>query len=191
MATHSSILVWRIPWTEKPGGIQPTGLQRVKHDGATNTFTFTLYPLYIKSNHLITQIYTDTDAYIQYPFNGQLLLRRHAFMQEQNNNHCTYMGPQGSQKPKVQSDNKILDYDSFVFAHLQRFLGHCEATTTPRIRNMNVAGLGDSSLLSLVSPSLSFYFTILNFTRYSIPSPSHLFSIPKSLCILKYLIVSK
>ena len=27
MATHSSILVWRIPWTEEPGGLQSTGLQ--------------------------------------------------------------------------------------------------------------------------------------------------------------------
>ena len=26
MATHSSILAWRIPWTEEPGGLQPTGL---------------------------------------------------------------------------------------------------------------------------------------------------------------------
>ena len=30
MATHSSILVWRIPWTEEPGGIQSMGLQRVR-----------------------------------------------------------------------------------------------------------------------------------------------------------------
>ena len=32
MATHSSILAWRIPWMEEPGGLQPTGLQRVGHD---------------------------------------------------------------------------------------------------------------------------------------------------------------
>ena len=32
MATHSGILVWEIPWTEQPGGLQPTGLQRVRHD---------------------------------------------------------------------------------------------------------------------------------------------------------------
>ena len=31
MATHSSIPVWRIPWTEKPGGLQFMGLQRVRH----------------------------------------------------------------------------------------------------------------------------------------------------------------
>ena len=31
MATHSSILVWEIPWTENLGGLQPMGLQRVRH----------------------------------------------------------------------------------------------------------------------------------------------------------------
>ena len=31
MATPSSILAWRIPWTEEPGGLQSMGLQRVKH----------------------------------------------------------------------------------------------------------------------------------------------------------------
>ena len=32
MATHSSILAWRIPWTEDPGGLQSMGSQRVGHD---------------------------------------------------------------------------------------------------------------------------------------------------------------
>ena len=32
MSTHSSILAWRIPWTEEPGGLQSMGLQRVGHD---------------------------------------------------------------------------------------------------------------------------------------------------------------
>ena len=31
-ATHSSILAWKIPWTEKPGGLQSIGSQRVGHD---------------------------------------------------------------------------------------------------------------------------------------------------------------
>ena len=35
MATHSSILAWRIPWTEEPDGLQSTGLQRVGHTEAT------------------------------------------------------------------------------------------------------------------------------------------------------------
>ena len=41
MATHSSILAWRIPRTEGPGGLQSMGLQRIRHNSATNTFTFT------------------------------------------------------------------------------------------------------------------------------------------------------
>ena len=32
MATHSSIHAWKIPWMEKPGGLQSMGLQRVGHD---------------------------------------------------------------------------------------------------------------------------------------------------------------
>ena len=32
IATHSSILAWRIPWTEGPGGLQSMGSQRVGHD---------------------------------------------------------------------------------------------------------------------------------------------------------------
>ena len=32
MATHSSILVWKIPWREEPGGLQSMGLQKVRHD---------------------------------------------------------------------------------------------------------------------------------------------------------------
>ena len=31
MATHSSILAWRFPWTEEPGGLQSMGSQRVRH----------------------------------------------------------------------------------------------------------------------------------------------------------------
>ena len=35
MATHSSILAWKIPWTEEPDGLQSMGSQRVGHDLAT------------------------------------------------------------------------------------------------------------------------------------------------------------
>ena len=34
MATHSSILAWKIPWTEEPGGLLSTGSQRVRQDCA-------------------------------------------------------------------------------------------------------------------------------------------------------------
>ena len=38
MATHCSILAWKIPWTEEPSGLWSMGLQRVERDQATNTF---------------------------------------------------------------------------------------------------------------------------------------------------------
>ena len=40
MATHCSILAWRVPWTEEPGGLQSVRSQRVRHNWATNNFTF-------------------------------------------------------------------------------------------------------------------------------------------------------
>ena len=40
MATHSSTLAWKIPWTEEPGRLQPTGSQRVGHAERLH-FTFT------------------------------------------------------------------------------------------------------------------------------------------------------
>ena len=39
MATHSSILAWKIPWTVKPGGLQSMGSQRVGHDWVTKQTT--------------------------------------------------------------------------------------------------------------------------------------------------------
>ena len=42
MTTHSSILAWRIPWTEEPGGLQSMGSQRVGHDWATKHSTLIL-----------------------------------------------------------------------------------------------------------------------------------------------------
>ena len=47
IASHSSILAWRIPWTEEPGGWQSVGLQRVRYAWQTNTqgvqYTFLIY----------------------------------------------------------------------------------------------------------------------------------------------------
>ena len=40
MSTHSSILAWRIPWTEELGGLQSMGSQRVRHNWVTNTLGF-------------------------------------------------------------------------------------------------------------------------------------------------------
>ena len=40
MATRSSILAWRIPWTEEPDGLQSMGSQTIRHNLVTSTFTF-------------------------------------------------------------------------------------------------------------------------------------------------------
>ena len=43
MASHSSVLAWRIPWTEEPGGLESMGSQRVRHDGRDSTQAGTSY----------------------------------------------------------------------------------------------------------------------------------------------------
>ena len=59
MATYFSILAWKIPWTEKPGGLQSTGSRRVRHYwAAEHTCTYQLFItcivaflLYLKRDH--------------------------------------------------------------------------------------------------------------------------------------------
>ena len=53
MATHSSILAWRIPWTEETGGLQFMGSQRDRRDRETNTNTY-MFLRPIKENMLLT-----------------------------------------------------------------------------------------------------------------------------------------
>ena len=65
--THSSILVWRLPWTEEPGWLQSMGSQRVGHDWATNTFTFhfhrySKYPSCLLLIHIVTTVSFNTAA---------------------------------------------------------------------------------------------------------------------------------
>ena len=51
MATHSSILVWKIPWTEEPGRLQSTESQRVGHDRGTEHI-YTQLQVLVKSSFL-------------------------------------------------------------------------------------------------------------------------------------------
>ena len=61
MATHSSILAWRIPWTEEPGGLQIMELWKVRPNWVTNTFTFThrSHPAHLPNGHYL-DIHSDT-----------------------------------------------------------------------------------------------------------------------------------
>ena len=56
MATHSSILAWKIPWTEEPGSLQSMGLQRVGHELATSLFTSLSHPYMITGKTIHYQI---------------------------------------------------------------------------------------------------------------------------------------
>ena len=60
MGTHSTILAWRIPWTEGPGGLQSTGSQRVRHNQATYTFTF--LDVYHSSPDLSSEVHSQISA---------------------------------------------------------------------------------------------------------------------------------
>ena len=54
VATHSFILAWRIPWTEEPGRLQSMGLQRVRHDWATNSTTTFKVDIQFQAQKLVT-----------------------------------------------------------------------------------------------------------------------------------------
>ena len=54
MATHSSILAWRIPWTEEPGGEESMGPQRVGRDWATTTLSFMLQ--HVSALHSVSEM---------------------------------------------------------------------------------------------------------------------------------------
>ena len=73
MVTHSSILAWKISWTEEPGGLQSTGSQRAGHDWATNTYLLVLliYKIFSFSLEVFITIPTKTlafssDSYISF-----------------------------------------------------------------------------------------------------------------------------
>ena len=52
MATHSSILAWRIPWMEEPGGLQSMGLQGIEYDQSTDTSLHICSNIYISFKYV-------------------------------------------------------------------------------------------------------------------------------------------
>ena len=63
MAIHSSILAWRIPWTEGPGRLQSMGSQRVEHDWVT--ITISLCPETLLNGLLVLIVFLCIDYYQQ------------------------------------------------------------------------------------------------------------------------------
>ena len=63
MATHSSILAWKIPWTKEPGELESMGLQRVLHDWATSLESKpNLCSQSFRRKHLVSYIVTEISA---------------------------------------------------------------------------------------------------------------------------------
>ena len=58
MATHSSILAWRIPWTEEPGCLQPIGSHRVRHDLAKRHIIKTYIFMWLSSKAFLFYMFT-------------------------------------------------------------------------------------------------------------------------------------
>ena len=56
METYSSILAWRLPWTEKPGRLRPMGPQRAGHNWATNTDIHKQYTMYFQNLYTLFHI---------------------------------------------------------------------------------------------------------------------------------------
>ena len=64
IATHSSILAWRIPWTEEPGGLQSIGWKRVGHDWVTkrNTDQVSGFSKYCQFSKVAEQIHSPSSG---------------------------------------------------------------------------------------------------------------------------------
>ena len=88
MATHSSILAWRIPWMEKPGGLQSTGSQRIWHDWETLSKNIwklaspgitrkklTLWMAYFKHVHSLENDLTCFPIAVELPFGPNRVIR--------------------------------------------------------------------------------------------------------------------
>ena len=72
MATHSSILTWRIPWTKEPVRLQSMGLQRAGHDLATNAFTSLFNIQFIDDTVIYLTIALWMEAWLFPDFNGSM-----------------------------------------------------------------------------------------------------------------------
>ena len=62
MVIHSSILAWRIPWTEESGGLQSAGSQRVRHDSATSLSSFLSFFSFQSEGIYLRMTYTEIQA---------------------------------------------------------------------------------------------------------------------------------
>ena len=107
IATHSSILAWRISWTEEPGRLQFTGSQTVGYDWATNTVTFSLWCVACKNikslccmSVLVAQLCVTLCDPIDYSLPGSSL---HGILQARILEWVAMPFPRGSSWPRDQT----------------------------------------------------------------------------------------
>ena len=62
VATHSSVLAWRITWIKEPGDLQSIRSQRVRYNSATNTHTHSIKRLVCKYSYQLTYTYNNMDG---------------------------------------------------------------------------------------------------------------------------------
>ena len=75
MATHSNALAWEIPWTEKPGGLQSTGSQRVRHNWVTEHVHMHIqHPVLMWSKSILIQGETDKQFALETILKGNFQL---------------------------------------------------------------------------------------------------------------------
>ena len=99
MATHSTILAWRSPWTEEPGGLQSTGSKRVRHDLAracahahTRTHTHT-------HTHTKKALDFDTSLYTLHPRNKMIRCPEVGSMDQQSGKTSSNAPPSWGKQP--------------------------------------------------------------------------------------------
>ena len=94
MATHSRIPAWRIPWTEKPGGIQSVGSQRVEQDWSNSAHTHTWYSFrdqgHLPSSLVIGRIqFLTINHWMRSSFPWHMILNSQANNTASNPSHCS------------------------------------------------------------------------------------------------------
>ena len=107
MATHSSVLAWRMLWSEEPGGLHSTGLQRVRHIPHKKIKLQTISLMKVKV--LITQSYPALCNPMDYSLPGSSV---HGILQARTLEWVAMPSPRGSPNPGIKPASPALHVDS-------------------------------------------------------------------------------
>ena len=77
--THSSILAWKIPWTEEPGRLQSMGLQRVLHDSETSLCLICVLLFQLSVYSYMEYLFSSPHFNFVHIFSSEVILRYEAY----------------------------------------------------------------------------------------------------------------